>query len=149
MGIISGGGGGGGGSSTIAAHTVTLSSAQILALGTTPITIVPAVNGQIIVPLYVASRLHFGTVAYTEAGQPRLFVGATIGAAGWGSIIGGMLNLTATADSALYVGTGQLEADSETLARLTNVPLSVDETGAVTDGDGTVDVTTLYYLLTP
>jgi hypothetical protein len=132
------------------ASTVSLTSAQILALGTTPVTLVPAVAGQIIVPFDMACRLTYGAATYVEAGSARVFVSATTySAAGWGSQVNGFpIAQTATCASLVNLD-GALLADPEALTKLTGNPLRLDESAAVTVGDGTVKITTYYALFTP
>lgn len=52
-------------------------------------------------------------------------------------------------DGASFIGMGQMEGDLESLNLLVAQPFNVDENDVITDGDGALDVTTLYYLLTP
>jgi hypothetical protein len=147
-------GSGGGGSSVILEHKVTLQSSDILTLDTTPFTLVPAVTGKIIVPLSFIGRMHYGTTTYAEAGQARVFLGDTWGTRSWSSHLGATTVITATLDTAAFYTadsyfSSMIGDDFEELTALVNVPFRFDEAAAVTDGDGTVDFTTLYYLLTP
>jgi hypothetical protein len=141
-----------GGVQTVAAR---LSSANILALGTTPVTIVPAVSGKIIVPLIFMCRMHYGGATYNEAGKPRVFLSATdFASSGWGADLAGNSIFAATLNTATYYTVTEnfpslLNDVSETLDSLTSVPLRIDENLAVTVGNGSVDITTLYTLFDP
>lgn len=148
MGVVTGGGGGGG-AAVVQVSTVTLSSAQILALGTTPVTLVAAVAGKIIVPVSMCTVLTYGTTTYVETGSPRAFIGPTFGGSGWGSIVSGVAIPGTNNSAAISDVTGSLAGDREALTLLTGQPLRLDENNAVTTGDGTLAITTTYYLVTP
>ena len=77
---LQGGGGGGGGSAALSTLTVTLTAAQIMALGATPITLLAAQGpGKIIVPLAVAAKLMFGTAPFTDPTSGNLNPGVYCG----------------------------------------------------------------------
>ena len=148
MPIISPGGGSGGVASPALVNVANLSSAQCLALGTTPVVLVPAVTGKIIVPVSFCTVLTFGTTAYSQAGSPRVLIGTTFAASGWGASVN-FGTLQSAVSSSDFGTAGALEGDAEPLTALTGKPLSYDQTAAVTLGDGTYAIVTFYYLVTP
>ena len=119
--------------------TVTLSSAQILDLHNTPITLVAAPGaGKMIWPDRVIATLDYGTTEYTVGGTVDIGVNAD-GDKVWFSI---GASVDPEQDN---VWTGLVEA-ANTLspALVGNMPLVVTATAAVTLGDGTLTVTVWY-----
>jgi hypothetical protein len=78
---LQGGGGGGGGGGALSTLTVTLTAAQIKALGATPITLLAAQGaGKIIIAFMAVAKLSFGTVAFTDPSGGSLAFGVSLGA---------------------------------------------------------------------
>jgi len=119
--------------------TVNLSSANILALNATPITLVAAPGaGLAIVPLSTFGSLTFVTAQYASAGSVRLKYGAVVAQT--------LTNVTAaTLAAASQVGwddNGGLTGTA--VASVANVALSVDASAAITTGAGTLRLTVCY-----
>ena len=116
--------------------TVTLSSADILALHTTPVTLVAAPGaGNFLLPHRAIAVYTAGATPYTYSdGSEELHVGAS----SFGQL-GGLLD---DATDAVYV----LNPTSNNfdVAGLENLPLEVDDSGQITGGDGTVTVSVWY-----
>lgn len=117
--------------------TVTLSSAQILALHTTPITLVAAPGaGQSLLLHRVFCQYTFATAAYVNGdGAPRL------------TLDGGAVSLTLSGliDQSNDYRKSFPAPDFDTSSDPSNVALIVDDGGAAhTTGDGTLTVTVWY-----
>ena len=120
--------------------TVTLSSADILDLHNTGVTLVAAPGaGKVVVPSRITTFLTFGTVAYTFAGD--VAVSYNFDGFGLGNACQ-LATLTAVADSASFMYPGS--TGSTLTADVANAPLMVFATGAITTGDGTLTITTWY-----
>lgn len=138
----------GGGSQTVLSATVTVTSAQILALADTPVELVAAPGaGKTILLLQVASFTQMGD-AYTLGDSPSAYVGAALNQ--FGSYIGCGSMLTALSD-----GTSPLAAidippyGSETAtAHVVNesAKLQCDDANP-TGGDFGMTVTTIYAVI--
>ena len=110
MGVVSGGGGGGA-QPVVLSATVALSSADILALHTTPITVVAGTAGFAIAPINCGMRYTFGGTAYNEGGGGyRLFLGSTFATSGWGGTVGDSLFLKTFSTAVVWPVT-QLQSD--------------------------------------
>jgi hypothetical protein len=123
---------------TVQTATVTLSSADILALHTTPVTIIPAPGaGKVIAPIRSVVHYSHGTISYTD-GDPLYayidspaFVGGGIG-----------VNVSGLTASAFFTDLG-----GNIAADLSDVENKAVLTSCVTPfaaGDGTVTWTVLY-----
>jgi hypothetical protein len=140
----------GGGSSPVSQVRVALSSAQLLALNASPVTIVAAPGaGQMLVVLGVAANLAFGTTPYTiSSGNVVLFIG-TIDE-------GDIANATAGFFRNLLVNAGNIAGVDGPFAGLTddpdflaNQPIIIGSTETdPTLGDGTLSLTVLYAVVT-
>jgi hypothetical protein len=131
---------GGGISQTPVVH---LTSAQILALDSVPVVIVPQKAG-VLVPLWLFATIHQGGTAYVISGDGIVCSTASIGA----SLLLPALNseLLLTGQEALTVdGTyngGPTFAASPVSGALGPITLSADD--IIEDGDGTVDLICVY-----
>jgi hypothetical protein len=114
----------------------TLTSAQILASNTNPITIVPAPGpGNIIVPIEATMTLNFNTTAYTSAGSPSIYYAENLTT----MITGSSFSLTGTVSS--IQGGRALTAGPWPLSTTTNNSVVFfTPTSNPTVGDGTVDI---------
>lgn len=116
--------------------TVTLSSADILSLHTTPVTLVPAPGaGKWLNVHRAVASMAFGTVAYTIADGVAVFVGTLIPADLTNS-------LTAGADR-IETFEGQVTNFSPSVVE-NEALLITDAVADPTDGDGTLTVTVWY-----
>ena len=120
--------------------TVTLSSAQILDLHNTPITLVAAPGaGKFVVPHEVVAYYSFGTIAYTASGEaPTIRWGGSVSA---GDAIMTTSRLTGTVDAIDHAsGSGGGDASG-----IVDIALQAKVTdGSFADGDGTLTVTVWY-----
>jgi hypothetical protein len=145
--IIGGGVAGGGGAQAVLTATVPLTSADILALATTPITVVAGVPGKVIVPVLFFGLFTPVTATYSAVGTWRIFTGPTFGSSGFGALAAtDVVKLDAT------VATHSIQltpySDGGEAATLnTGQPLRVDLAGAVTTGDGTATIAVWYTLV--
>lgn len=116
--------------------TVTLSSANILDLHNTPITVVAAPGaGKFLLLHRVLCQYSYGTAAYVNGdGPPRLTLGAVLYLT-----IGGLIDQTTDFTRSLA------PPDYDGSADPANLALTVDDGGAAhTTGDGTLTVTVWY-----
>ena len=116
--------------------TATLSSADILALDSTPQTLVAAPGaGKFIVPHKVVAQYVYGTVAYVVGAQPDVT---------WeGSSVAGTLslNLSGGADVLCFITPAMSNANP---VDIVNKALTLSAGDPLTDGDGTLTVTVWY-----
>ena len=125
----------------IQSATVTLSSADILALDSTPVTLVAAPGaGKVVVPFRIVTFLKFVSTPYSAAGVDVAvsynFDGVGLGNACY------LGTLTAPADAVSFMYPDVFS--SIDVANVENAPFDVFATGAITDGDGTMTITTWY-----
>ena len=120
--------------------TVTLSSADILDLHNTPVTLVAAPGaGKFVVPHEVVAYYSFGTIAYTASGEaPTIRWGGSVSA---GDAIMTTSRLTGTVDAIDHAsGSGGGDASG-----IVDIALQAKVTdGSFADGDGTLTVTVWY-----
>lgn len=129
---------------------VTLSSAQLLALKTTPISLLAAPGaGKAIDVISITLRYVFGTTAYTlNAGTFKIFYGTTANAHALVADQSALLTNTAT-KTIVGLPTLVVAADSDANS-LNNAIFAGNDGGAnYTLGDGTVNVTLVYSIVTP
>ena len=147
MPIIEPAGGGGGGAQPVLVATVALSSAEILALDSTPKTLVAGVPAKVILPVLFLGSITPGGTPYSDNPVGRVFLGPTFGASGFGaSLLTPILGLTATTP---HMGTvlSPFSDASEATSACVGQPLRLDLGSAVTDGDCTATVSVLYVLI--
>ena len=147
-----------GGGGAVLAVTTPLSSADILALHTTPIELAPAVADSFLLPLWIVGVLTPGGNAYTANGDLRIFNGATWAAADDGVNALETSWLTTSAHKIRNIvkqgatdslTTSLIGAGSGlTLGNTIGARLAVDASDAFADGDGTATLTT-YYVVVP
>lgn len=131
-----------GGTSFLKKVKVTLSSAQLLALFTTPVELVPAVTGKVIIPQFLHQRYTHVSTAYTTSGQFRIGLGTP-------NFAGVLFSATVTsADNAQ--GLNNLNYNTATSGLVyENLPIVVGATTAnPTGGDGTLDIYLTYLEIT-
>jgi hypothetical protein len=121
---------------------VTLSSAQILALNTTPIELVPAVTGKLLVPQFLFQKYNHVSTPYTTSGLFRIGLGSiTFGFAAFGAVI-------TSADNAQGLNNFGYSQSTSGLT-YQNLPLIIGATSAnPTGGDGTLDLYLTYLEVT-
>ncbi|MEE8153290.1 MAG: hypothetical protein V3T76_09715 [candidate division NC10 bacterium] len=119
---------------------VTLSAAQILALFTTPVTLIPAQGADTVIQvLRITAKLIFGATAYTIPGFSRLEIHES-------SLAGQLINNW----TGSFVSSGADKAEQPTsalsyLQMTENVPVvAAYSVGNPTLGDSTIELHTLY-----
>ena len=140
---------------------IRLTTAQLLALSTTPATIIPAPGaGKYIVPQIFTGQLTFGgtpfSIANGGAGSTYLFwAGLGTGSAG-SNAIGIMADSVANAGmdytasgSQLFVFPCLTEEGSVPAASILNQPLQIIMDDALTLGNGSMVITMSYIIVTP
>ena len=121
---------------------ITLSSAEILSIFTTPVELVPAVTGKVIIPQFLHQRYTHVSTAYTTSGQFRIGLGTP-------NFAGVLFSATVTsADNAQ--GLNNLNYNTATSGLVyENLPIVVGATTAnPTGGDGTLDIYLTYLEIT-
>jgi hypothetical protein len=121
---------------------VTLSSAQILALYTTPIELVPAVTGKLLVPQFLFQKYNHVSTAYTTSGLFRIGLGSiNLGIAAFGAVITSVDNSQGLNNLSYNQSTSGLTYQ--------NLPIVVGATTAnPVGGDGTLDLYLTYLEVT-
>ena len=122
-----------------------LSSADILALNTSPAEIVPAPGPNKVIEFIAASLfLNFGTVQYATNGTLVFIHGATAGSNWQSSAVPGANFLYGAADAFLRLG-GRINSSLDYSTMIANNQLSLAVgTGDPTAGDGTVSGVVTY-----
>ena len=129
-------------SSSVKNIKVTLSSAQILALYTTPIQLVPAVTGKLLVPQFLFQKYNHVSAPYTTSGSFRIGLGSVnFGFAAFSAVI-------TSADNAQGLNSFVYSQSTSGLT-YQNLPLIIGATTAnPTGGDGTLDLYLTYLEIT-
>ena len=118
---------------------VTLSSAQILNLGSVPVTLVASPGvGKFIQILSVTGRMNFGTVAYDTNTHLQVFTGALAGISFTDQdLLGSRFTINYAFNGPANVNTDE------------DVPVQIQvELGNPATGDGTLDIYTTYKIIT-
>lgn len=145
---------GNGGSQAVLTHKVTLSSADILALNATtytgPALVAAPTAGKMIVPLSILTVVHFGTAPYVTGSGNSPYVSTQAEYSGpnggsWFRLAREGTGLSLAFDNAVVSGPDIFD-DDVSLAGVNGQPLGLFVNTPYTDGDGTLDVTTFYYL---
>ena len=119
----------------------TLSSANILAMGTSPFVLVPAVSGKAIIPLSIVIDFNFLGSAYSSAGGLNIVNGNALYVINASSII------TAGFDNSYFAG--GISGVNAFQALILGSPLTITINGGAnpTGGNGTMDVYVTYTLI--
>src|SRR5690349_7998744 len=135
------------GGAAVQTATITLTSAQILGLYTTPVQVVPAPGtGQLLNPLSFTLQYKFGSTPYTVSPQGIQFISGAPGRDEYGSVTTSNLLDAPSSRVATASANGQAGGDPATYA---NQPLMVDlSTSDPTGGDGTLTITVTYTVVT-
>lgn len=116
-----------------------LSSAEILNLDTTPITLVAAPGaGKMLIPLRVTANLVYGTSAYVAGTD---YITLNIGTYATGLF----LSNSFIQSSSNYITANAQAGFTNSYANLANKSLNLTATGSISAGDSTIEVT-LHYL---
>jgi hypothetical protein len=125
-----------------------ITSAQLLALKTTPLQLVPAPGaGLAIIVHSISLKINFGTVAYTlNAGTLKLFLGTTANAVALTGDLSALLTQTSSKEN---LGVPALATGVQTVANTENQGLFLGNDGAAnyTLGDGTLDIVLQYQIV--
>lgn len=121
---------------------VTITSAQLLQLNTTPIELVPAQGaGKVIIPFTVLLRYRFGTIEYATNLNITLSPNNSLYQVNYNSAIAGSQDRYSSRSIIPTVSLGGSIVD--------NLPLTIGaQIGNPTAGDGELDVYISYYVLT-
>jgi len=136
--------------------TVNVSSAEILAISTTPKEIIaaPGANKQI-VPLHILIEYDYGTATYSAASFLALFFGSSASghtAVATNCVGAGQSLITRTSDAACQwggifgAGNGAY-SDLKSTINLTNKALTLSSSSNPTSGDGTLRITVTYRVI--
>lgn len=128
--------------SGVMSTTVSISSAQLLAVSTTPVTIVAAPGaGKAIVIVNGFCSLTYGTATYTAGTANDLYYGTTnttiVGS------YGGCVTAAQSEVQSLNANTG-----AKTATAVANQPVTFGATSNFATGDGTVKISVIYYIMT-
>ena len=119
----------------------TLSSSDILSMGTSPFVLVPSVLGKCIIPLSIVIDFKFGTSAYVSGGGVNVVNGNTLYIANVSGII------TSAFDLSYF--TGGISGITSFSPLIFGSPLTITINGGTDPlaGDGTMDVYVTYTLI--
>lgn len=130
--------------SPINSTTAVISSAQLLALGGTPVEVVPSPGpNKLIVVIGVSAIFRAGANQYTSAGDSLLVVYNN----GTGdSVTPAIINLVTNAISGNNYQSGTVDGHGD-LSLNTNANLVLFNTNGYSAGDGTLEITTFYQVI--
>lgn len=133
--------------------SIHLTTAQILGMRNTPVTVLPAPGaGKVIIVTSWIYENVFNTTAFQAGGPVGLYYGAnTVAASATLSAANTALQAARSIISAAGKDTTAIinGGSNPTLAAITNQPLLVgNATAAFTTGDGSANITVFYYILT-
>lgn len=135
----------GGGSSVVQVVTRTITSAEILALNSTPVELVAAQVGKVLWPISAVFVFHPGATPYDV---PADTLNVTTNNRGPGLRTADTL-LTEVTERFVFMGGGDGTSYVVSLSSVSGKSLIVDDGGGdPTTGDGTLTVTVLYHVLT-
>jgi hypothetical protein len=120
---------------------VTLSSADLLGLNTTPKVIIPAVSGKIIIPTHMYQNYTYNSASYNVSSN------ATIGYQGFSplsQVAYSQVGLTITPSSDSFA-INSLIISWITSQSLVNTNITLVSSTAITSGNGTLDVYVTYF----
>lgn len=141
---ITGGGGGGGG---VQVATVHVSSAEILALRTTPIVLLPAVSGNAAIVNGIAVAYVAGSTPYTDHGSHLLIDTATEAAVWFDFATSGFWDQASSQMVVQGCGINGGQSGSDALSNFSDTDVHLHASVAnPTLGDGTLVVTVSYFL---
>ena len=127
-----------------------LTSAQLLALNTTPIILAPAVTGATLVPLYLFARYRFVTTQYAGVGTFRYFIAASWAVADEGAALWNLTLMQNVADRlAFWNASADFNTNVVATTNTLSQPIKIDASAALTLGDGTLDVFLAYMIAGP
>jgi hypothetical protein len=133
--------------------TVTLTAAQLLALSSTPVQVIPAPGvGNYLFPQYYTMSYHFGGTAYTSPahtndcyftlGNPPATISNEVMVYAWAAVTSGIIEATQSVVFFGICGEGLIPA---TVAN--NAPLMFSAPNALTLGNGVLVITVHYSVL--
>ncbi len=132
------------GGGAVQSATVTLSSAQILSLHTTPITLVAAQGaGTLIVPIRITAYVDFNSTPYATDVQTRICIDPNGIVASFGT-----LTVTGSSSDIVQSITGTTLSTSGSISTLFNSPLvAFAPSSNPTAGDSSVKINVLYSVI--
>jgi hypothetical protein len=127
---------------------VSLTSAEILALNTTPKTLVPAPGaGKMIQPIYFMFKLNYNSVAYATNLNLKAYIDDP--ATRTDADVNFWLNNTANSVNIVPIDAASGVYSGSIVAQITNAALKLKvETGNPTAGNSTMDVYVTYFVVT-
>ncbi len=127
------------------ATTVRISSAQLLALNTSPILLVPAPGaGKAVVPISLAFAFTYNSVAYENSLEPDLYTGPVANSDRWGAQNTILNAIEGTSDSFSSVNSF---TEVDAITNYDNHPLYFSDAQNWTTGNGTFVVTVAYIIV--
>ena len=135
--------GGGGGGVVLSTGKISLTNAQILGLGTTPVLIIAAPgDGKVAVPTFIVWELVYGSVPFTIAADPPYLVWRADGSGPAANAV--WYSIGDTVSEITPVGVQWYDALT---SGVENEPIVLTSDGAITDGDSTGAVTVFYVII--